>query len=159
MKKSNNFQKREGFALVELMLSAAILIIFLAGLLQMFIICQGLSEVARSTTFAISEIQSYWEDVRKGGFEAVSNLETGYQPDRFFDLVQLNGKYVVYIDLPDPNNPDLQRLRIVACWREANTRIIGEDLNLNGILDPGEDKDLDGFISSPATIVTLISKR
>ncbi len=138
---------------MELMLSAAILIIFLAGLLQMFIICQGLSEVARNTTFAISEIQSKWEVLRNRGFDAVRDLPL---PDRVGNLGQLNGNYVIYIDLINSN---LLEVRIVACWREANTRIIGEDLNLNGILDPGEDKDLDGFISSPATIVTLISKR
>ena len=33
-------------------------------------------------------------------------------------------------------------------WRESGGRIIGEDLNLNGRLDAGEDKNGNGIIDS-----------
>lgn len=60
---------------------------------------------------------------------------------------------------PDPPAiPQMLNVRISVCWLAKGTksdparRIVGEDVNLNGVLDLGEDKDADGLISSPVQL-------
>jgi hypothetical protein len=50
------------------------------------------------------------------------------------------------------------KIRIVACWRNQNGRVIGEDKNLNGTLDAGEDLDGNGLIDSPAVIESYVAR-
>jgi len=38
-------------------------------------------------------------------------------------------------------------------------KVIGEDKNLNGILDPGEDTNGNGIIDSPVELVTQVANR
>lgn len=46
----------------------------------------------------------------------------------------------------------------MVCYREKN-RIIGEDANLNGVLDAGEDDNENGELDSPAHIETVIVQK
>ena len=63
-----------------------------------------------------------------------------------------------FINDDDVNN-DLLDVTIVATWIDSYGRTIGEDINLNGYLDNGEDSDGDGRLSSTATITAKISRR
>jgi len=53
---------------------------------------------------------------------------------------------------------DLVRLEVVVCFKVGN-RMIGEDKNLNGILDTGEDVDGNKKITSPVRLSTLAMKQ
>ncbi|MCM8832168.1 MAG: prepilin-type N-terminal cleavage/methylation domain-containing protein [Candidatus Omnitrophica bacterium] len=68
---------------------------------------------------------------------------------------------VYYVErLRDVNNALIDNLvfvEVVVCYRAGN-RVIGEDVNLNGVLDSGEDVNNDGKISSPITLSTFIGK-
>jgi hypothetical protein len=46
----------------------------------------------------------------------------------------------------------------VVCYREKPNRVIGEDINLNGILDGGEDLNGDGRLSSLCEITYFIGR-
>jgi prepilin-type N-terminal cleavage/methylation domain-containing protein len=50
---------------------------------------------------------------------------------------------------------------ITVCWKQPNGRIFGEDANLNGILDVGEDKSNppNGRLDSPAQLRIILSKK
>ena len=61
----------------------------------------------------------------------------------------------VYVDDTDP---ELLRITISVCWNQRN-RIIGEDRNLNGVLEAGEDANSNGIIDSPVQLVTLVANR
>ena len=52
-------------------------------------------------------------------------------------------------------------VRIALCWRQRDGRIFGEDTNLNGVLDPGEDKSKppNGLIDSPVVLRVLLSEK
>lgn len=50
---------------------------------------------------------------------------------------------------------DIVDVEAVVCFK-AGRRVVGEDQNLNGVLDAGEDLDHNGKISSPVTLRTLI---
>jgi len=47
---------------------------------------------------------------------------------------------------------------LTVSWKQRDGRIIGEDLNLNGILDAGEDANSNGRLDSPSELRSLISE-
>jgi len=53
----------------------------------------------------------------------------------------------------------LLEVLITASWRHHDGRTFGEDRNLNGVLDAGEDVNGDGNLSSPAQLRAFISDR
>jgi hypothetical protein len=57
-------------------------------------------------------------------------------------------------------NPDLLEITISVCWRQGG-RVMGEDTDLDGNLDAGEDKSspLNGIIDSPVELVTRVANR
>ena len=70
-----------------------------------------------------------------------------------FTTAGLDGMGVSYID---STNPNLYVVRVAFCWQEKNGRIFGDDLDLDGVLDGGEDKNGNGFIDSPVQIIVSI---
>lgn len=146
-----------GFTLIELMIAVGVLIIVLVGLLQIFIYCLNLSEFAGNATLAISEAQGELEEIRSHEFERIAgDYGPGGNPGNTFELAQLNGKGTIYID---DTNPALLAIEIVVSWREKGNRIVGEDSDLNGVLDSGEDTNGNGKLDSPVVLVSLIAER
>ena len=58
---------------------------------------------------------------------------------------------------PAAINPTLLDLQVAACW-ESRGRRIGEDQNCNGVLDPGEDVNQNGWIDSPVMVSTRVGR-
>ena len=52
---------------------------------------------------------------------------------------------------------DLVNVEVVVCLRVGN-RTMGEDTNLNGVLDAGEDRTINNRIDSPVMLRTLITR-
>jgi len=147
--------KRRGFTLIEVMIAAAILAIVLCGLLVTYIRCFELISTSRNLTFAVNAAQRKIEEMRDYTF---SQIYTDYNNQNFTvdEIGAGNSRGVIYVDNSDPV---LLKVTISVCWRQQGSRIIGEDLNLNGILDPGEDLNGNNMIDSPAQLVTLIAAR
>lgn len=146
-----------GAFLIELMIAVAILVIVLVGYLQLSIYCFGLTETTRNLTVAITEVQGKLEEMRNHNFDSiVGDYSQGGDPGNTFSLTQLDGMGVIYID---NTNPELLEIEIFASWQEKGNRVIGEDANLNGILDSGEDNNGNGKLDSPVSLVTLIAKK
>jgi hypothetical protein len=61
------------------------------------------------------------------------------------------------VEVSDTTYSDLKRVRLTVSFRSRN-RVIGEDSNLNGILDAGEDSNGNGRLDSPAEVISLIAK-
>ena len=70
--------------------------------------------------------------------------------------LQPTGKGVIYID---STNPNLLQVKISVSWRDNNGRIVGDDLDLDGDLDSGEDSDGNLQLDSVATIISLVARR
>ena len=69
-----------------------------------------------------------------------------------FFVSSLSGRSFVYFEELSPNFYEIQ---VSVCWEDPKTqRIYGEDRNLNGVLDIGEDANANGRIDSPVTIVS-----
>ena len=143
--------------MIELMVAIFILAVVIVGLLQLFIQTSVLAEMSRNKTFAISAAQSKIEEIRNHTYSSIAtDYAFGGTPGNTFTPTGLTGKGVIYID---SSNAALLQVDVVVCWRSKYNRIVGEDLDLDGVLDPGEDTDGDNRIDSPAVVSSLIAQR
>ena len=150
---SNN----RGFTLVEVLVSALIMGSIIVGLLQLFIYCSLLSEMSGNITIATSEAQSKMDEIRNTTFSLIT---TNYPSGTSFNLNQITGKGVIYIDSTTaPANSNLYRIKISVSWRNKNGRVIGSDKNLNGAIDAGEALDSDGNLDSLVKLVSYVANR
>lgn len=140
--------ERAGFTLLELTLTAVILTSVLIALLGVAIYCFNLAETNYNTTIAYHSAREQVEAV----FSAVGSITAGnatFIPANFEGIGRLEIAEV---------SPDVFQVRAAVCWRQRGRRIIGEDVNLNGALDGGEDSNDDGVLNSPCELITLMTK-
>ncbi|MBU3933384.1 MAG: prepilin-type N-terminal cleavage/methylation domain-containing protein [Candidatus Omnitrophica bacterium] len=147
--------KRGGFTLLEVMIAAAVLVVALLGLLGVFTNCFGLNETARNLTIAINGAQERLEQIRNADFGTIiANYNGPFNVSGLDGIGRVDATYVA------GSNNNLIDTRVVICWRQGRNRIIGEDINLNGNLDAGEDVNpTNGSLDSPAQLVTLITEK
>lgn len=155
MKKFIPHKKRfqRGFTLIEITIAVGILAFALCAILAAYISLYALSATSRNINIATNGALGVIEEIRSTPFSQIMATYNGFN-FVLNDIPQSQG--VVYVDNTDP---DLLQVTISVCWRQQNNRVIGEDLNLNGILDPGEDTNLNGIIDSPVELVTRITNR
>lgn len=144
-----------GFTLMELMIAAAVLIAVLVGLLAAFIGCFALNETSRNLTIAINGCQRKLEEIHD---ESFGQIFASYDGATFevAGLRDADSEGVVEVDNTDP---DLLVISVTVCWRQKGGRIFGEDSDLDGVLDAGEDDNGNGQLDSPAQLVTLMARR
>lgn len=142
----------KGFTLAELIISAGIMGVVVAGILVSYIRCMELNEASRNKSLAVKAARSRMEEI-KGSVYA--NLVTNYH-NVVFDVAGFDGRGVSYITVLDSKNT---RAIVSVSWRQNNGRVYGEDKNLNGVVDTGEDKNADGMLNSPVDVTTRIFKR
>jgi len=159
---------KKGFTLTEILLAVAILGFALCSILATYISGFVLTATSKNINIATSVASGLMEEIRSASFAALRDGELQINNQSFIaiddNLFACNftvdpipsSMAVVYVD---NINPELLNLTISICWRQGN-RIIGEDNNLNGRLDPGEDKiPHNGLIDSPVELVTQIANR
>ena len=161
-----------GFTLVEIMLATGILVFALCGILAAFISCIALSSTSKNVNIATNAALEIAEQIRTTAYTDLSDpsgsgLLINGQPftETFpgsniyscsFTVAVLPSNMVtVYINT---NTPELLGVTISLCWRQ-NNRVIGEDKNLNGQLDAGEDANGNDLIDSPVQVVTRVANR
>lgn len=150
------------FTLMELMIAALILALVLVGLLASYISCMQLTEITRNISIAVNVVQAKAEEIKKQSELPLTEdhdyetLKTDYN-GASFTTPRLNGIGVSYVD---DANPKLVKITVSLSWRQSRGMVIGEDKNLNGQWDSGEDTLIaNNTLDSPAEIVTYIAKR
>lgn len=141
-------QKCSGFTLVEMLLATFILApIYLMTMLS-FINTSQLNDSAKNTALALRACTNQIETIDSVSFD---QIYAAYH-NTTFTLNELEGIGSVHV-----NNTQPKVLTITAsfCWQDPSGRIIGEDSNLNGQLDQGEDLNNNGLIDSPVKLVTV----
>lgn len=135
------------------MIASAVLVTVLAGLLAVFVNCIFLNELNRRLTLAYSAVEAEMETIKNTPFANLDALNgTTFNLNGF-----TAGDAIGRIEVSNEGSSDVKRVRITASFRNRK-RIIGEDKNLNGALDTGEDVDLNDELNSPVELITLITR-
>ena len=143
----------KGFTLVEILITTAILALCLCGLLASYVNMFSLSDLSRDFLQATNAVQAKTEEIKKTNFDNLSGLNA-----TAFDIAGFSaGVAKGLVEVSDTAYADLKRVRVVVCFKSRG-RLFGDDTNLNGALNAGEDVNNNGRLDSPAEIVTLIAK-
>jgi hypothetical protein len=146
------WKSKKGFVLPEVMLACAIAAFAICGLLLMYVAGMDLIRVSKNASIATSAAQGLMEEIRNAPFP---DIVTNYNGLKFTVNNIPSSKGVVYVDDTDP---ELLLVTISVCWLQGN-RVIGEDLNLNGQLDAGEDTNGNLIIDSTVELITQVVNR
>lgn len=165
-KKLSKIKSQSAFSFVELMFSLMMLIIILVGLMYTYVVCFKLNNSSRELTLVNNALQAQLEFIKATDFTTLVTWavtpKASLPPEALnFDLSGFSANDARgYYDFECMSGYDdcLLYIRLTACWRDGNNRIIGEDVNLDGVLEVAEDTDTDGVVDSPAELVTLVSR-
>lgn len=144
-----------GFTLVELLLAVAILVFGVCSILVAYMSCSILVSTSKNINIAMNAALSLNEEIRSAPFTQIIDNYNGL----IFtvnDIVSSKGR--VYAEPVIIDAQDYVQVTTSICWRQGN-RIMGEDTDLDGSLDAGEDANGNGKIDSPVELVTLIANR
>jgi type II secretory pathway pseudopilin PulG len=169
--------KKRGFTLTEVLFTFGILAFCLCGILLTYLQMLVLTTLSRDLTLANNAAQAKIEEVKKTTF---ANLDSslcnccacpalGFRNGCVFDITGFaNGDAKGRVEISDLTlratpTETLKQVRIVVCFKSRG-RVVGEDQDLDGKLDAGEDQNGNGFgyqinrLDSPVEQVTLIAK-
>ncbi len=141
-----------GFTLAELVVAAGILGVVVGGILVSYMRCMELNEASRNKSLAIKAARDRMETIRTTPF---ANLIGTYQGVSF-NVTGFTGKGMSYVTALNAKNVEIV---VSVSWKQKNGRVYGEDKDLDGVLDVGEDKNADGRLNSPVDISTQIFDR
>ena len=155
---------RFGFTFMELMIAATILTVALVALLGVFAGNFGLIEWGGDLTIAVNHAQCVMEEMRQ------RNIPSAITAEDWTDWAQtslassgggLNSLTGEAINVSYPSGTGAVPLEIVVtvCWQKKGGQVVGEDSDLDGELDAGEDDNLNNRLDSPAQLVTLFMER
>jgi len=179
---------KKGLTMLELMIVIAIVGFALIGLLISYISSLNLSEFDRNLTIAMNIAREKMEELynaRDLSFTDLGNslcagapvgvpnctvVAAGNNKTVSCGLANIQGVYhgfngscTVYIkDKAAGSVPtgQIKEARVIVCWRQRLGNIIGEDRNLNGALDAGEDTGgVSGELDSPCELISAFVKR
>lgn len=140
----------KGFTLAEIIVATAVFVITFVGILLSYLSALELSELSRNSSTAVQAVKSRLEQIKYSPFNQILATYNGVS----FTTNGLNGIGVSYVSSPSPN---LLLITVSFCWRQKSGRVIGEDTNLNGVLNAGEDKPpTNGMIDSPVQVVNYV---
>ena len=138
-----------GFTLPELMVAAMVTVIAFMGILFTFVRFLELDDLSRNTSLALQASQNKIEAVKNTQFDQI----VATYNNQTFTASGINGKGVVTINSADPK---LMLITVTFCWKQSNNRLMGEDKNLNGVLNTGEDTNGNGTLDSPVQLIAYI---
>jgi len=146
------FFKKSGVTIVEVLVSFFILVLVFGGILYSFIRCLEFIELSRNMSRAVQTAQSRMDQIRSTSYNLIASTYDTVP----FTIPDLDGMGVVYVD---NSVADLLEVRVVICWRNKYGRIYGEDDDLDGLLDGGEDDNGNLELDSPVELVTRIFRK
>lgn len=153
--------KNQGFTMVELVIVIGIMSVSIVGLLSLFLYTSVQGEMSGNKTLAVKTAQSKVEEIRNHTYSLIAaDYALGGTPGNTFDISGVTGKGVVYIDSTNaPCSAELLCIEIDVSWQNKYGRMIGEDINYNGVPDAGEDVNVNNRLDSPVKIVSMITRR
>lgn len=143
---------KKGFTLIELLIAMAIMVITISGILMSYLRCLELNEISKNSMVALQAAASRMEQVKSTAFAQIKANFNNVP----FAVTGLNAMGTSYVDDSDP---ELLQVVVSVSWRQKNGRLFGEDANLNGQIDAGEDGNGNGILDSPVQLMDAIFQR
>ena len=140
---------KKGLSLVELMIAAAIFLVTFVGILASYLACLELSEMSKNSSIALHATKARMEAIKNTTFSQIKATYNNIP----FAVTGFKGMGISYVD---DTNPVLLKVTLSFSWKQPRGRTVGEDTNINGVLDAGEDKNGNGQLNSPVELVTYI---
>lgn len=145
-------KSKKGFALSEMLLATLIASFALCSILLTYIMCMNLVRTSKNASIASNAAAGLMEEIRSAPFP---QIVADYDHLSFSVNGITPSRGIIYVDDTDP---EFLLVTITVCWRQAN-KIIGEDADLDGILDAGEDVNGNNMIDSTVKLVTQVANR
>src|SRR3989338_5089886 len=139
----------KAFSLSELMIAALIFTFTFAGIILVFIRCIELSEMARHSSTATNACKNRIASIEDTAFDQI----LGTYNNTTFTATDINGIGKTYVT---SLSTDVLQVTLVFCWKEKNGRVMGEDTNINGVLNAVEDANANGVLDSPVEMTTYV---
>lgn len=149
MKKMLN---NNGMTLVEILVASAVLILAVTGILTSYLRAMELAETSRNMSRAIHAAQTRMEEIRSSEYDSIV---AGYHQAQFL-INGLDGYGISYVD---NSTTDLLEIMVSVMWEQKDGRVYGEDKNLNGVIDAGEDINGNGMLDSPVFLRSRLFER
>lgn len=140
-------QKTAGMTIVEMLIATLIMVPVCITIMYVFLQCMEYNDLARNTSTALHSCQKTLAQIEGTAFDQIA---ASYHQTTFTET-GLNGRGVSYVD---SSNANYLKLTSSFSWRQKNGRIIGEDKDLDGIIDAGEDANANGMLDSPVMLTT-----
>ena len=147
---------KKAFSLIDLMIGVTILVFVLTAVLASYANMFISIDLSRDITNANNAVRAKIEELKQEDFSNLDSFNGTTFDLSGFDLVDSQGR----VEIRNvAGYTDFKEVRVVGCFRSRG-RIIGEDTNLNGILDlgEGEDSNGDGIMNSPVEVISLVAK-
>lgn len=142
-------RNRSGLTFMEILIATVIFLTASLGILYCYAKCLELNEIGRGATVALQTVKNKMEEVKATGYSQIF----GTYNNTTFTVPGLNGIGVIYVD---NSTAKLLEVKVLFCWQLANGRVVGEDKNLNGVLNAGEDRNGNNELDSFVQLVTRI---
>ena len=161
-----------GLTLIELLISTFITLLALAAILGSYMSNIQLTNVASNRVAYQIAVNDYIELLRRPSFfetllgcavTSGRHLAGDVANEPAFTLPPGapagSGELLVQYENKTAGSINYVQVTLVPIWREGQNRVIGEDLNLDGTPDAGEDTNSSGVLDSPYQITVIIAKR
>ena len=136
-----------GFSLPELLMATVLMAVIFVGVLLTILKCLELTDIARVSAAAVVEAKNKMMEIENTPYNSI----VATYHDVPFDVAGFNGKGVSYAT----SVSQAITITVVVCWKQPNGRVFGEDTNLNGVLNVGEDRNGNGRLDSIVQITTM----
>lgn len=148
---------QRGLTLAEILVASAILLGSAGALLTVLTSSPAQAGYLGQLQVALSAAQGQLEELMATPFTTLATIPalTSQAIPELSD-----GRLAIRIRPSTPGNPlgsDFLDVVVSACWRDGR-RMIGEDRNCNGAMDPNEDLNLNGWLDSPAMVSTRMAR-
>lgn len=141
-----------GITLPELLIATTVVLLASMGILYTYIQCLELNKINHDMTLVLEDCRNIMEDIRSSSATMVHET---YHNKTF----PLHGPQGIILVLVNDQDPQLLLVTVKAFWRQSKGRLIGEDKNLNGMLEEGEDTNKSNELDSPVTLTTYVYNR
>ena len=154
----------KGFTLLEVAVTLVIALAMTLTVLQVVVMARELTSASQVGQLAWLGAQRKMEtliDLAFAQYDALLAADNAGDPNHLFTIDGLPGvtQGVVQVFPEAGSDPTIADVYVTVCFRGGQGRVLGEDQNLNGVLEGAEDLDGDAVMDSPVQLVTRLTRR